>query len=94
MNDHLARIRSVTENYDLLQGLRSLPMGGLSLLALLFEVTALGPFRAVPGAIAYVLLGGATLLVGARHHWLLTEAFGAIPKEEESHVQSNHYEST
>ncbi len=61
-------------------------MGGLALVALVFEVTALGPFRAMPGAIAYVLVGGAALLVGARHHWLLTKAFGSVPAEEESHA--------
>ena len=71
---------------DALSTLLGIGMGGLALLALIVEVTALGPFRAVPGAIAYVLLGGAALLVGARHHWLLTKAFGAVPTEEENHA--------
>ena len=71
---------------DVLSALLGLGMGGLALLALILEVSALAPYRAVPGAIAYVLLGGATLLVGAWHHWLLTKAFGSIPEEEESHA--------
>ncbi len=71
---------------DPLSVLLGMGMGGLALVALVFEVTALGPYRAVPGAIAYVLLGGATLLVGAWHHRLLTKAFGAFPTEEESHA--------
>ena len=61
-------------------------MASIALLALLFEVTALQPFRAEPVATAFVMLGVAAMLVGARHHWLLTEAFGTIPEEETRHA--------
>ena len=85
----LSALRFTTHRHtsdDPLTILLGMGMGGVALLGLVFEVTALGPFRAAPGAIAYVLLGGAALLLGARHHWLLTKAFGAIPEEEESHA--------
>ena len=45
---------------------------------------ALPLFRASPGALAFALLGLATFLVGARHHWLLTRAFQPVPQPEES----------
>lgn len=61
-------------------------MAGVAMLALLFEVTALEPFRAEPVATAFAVLGVMALLIGVRHHWLLTEAFGTIPEEKESHA--------
>ena len=61
-------------------------MAGIAMLALLFEVTALQPFRAEPVATAFAMLGVAAMLVGTRHHWLLTEAFGTIPEEETKHA--------
>lgn len=59
-------------------------MAGGALMALIFEVMALPPFRASRGALAFALLGLATFLVGARHHWLLTRAFQPVPQREES----------
>ena len=83
----LVALRFTTHRYtpsDVLSIFLGTGMAGVALLALLFEVTALVPFRAGPGALGFALLGGAAFLVGARHHRLLTQAFRAVPEEEKS----------
>ena len=83
----LVALRFTTHRYAPADGesiVLGVGMAGGALLALSFEVMAVAPFRASPGALAFALLGLATFLVGARHHWLLTRAFQPIPQREES----------